>query len=91
MVDTELLYNQMFETFYSECLRAINYPRSVTKQIIIVLNESLNEDQNQQLEVMIQQFVRRIHRILRIADWKVNIIPKGLFDRELVFFFSLEF
>ena len=91
MVDTELLYNQMFETFYSECLRAINYPRGVTKQIIIVLNESLNEDQNQQLEVMIQQFVRRIHRILRIADWKVNIIPKGLFDRELVFFFSLEF
>ena len=91
MVDTELLYNQMFETFYSECLRAINYPRGVTKQIIIVLNESLNEDQNQQLEVTIQQFVRRIHRILKIADWKVNIIPKGLFDRELVFFFSLEF
>ena len=81
----------MFETFYSECLRAINYPRGVTKQIIIVLNESLNEDQNQQLEVTIQQFVRRIHRILKIADWKVNIIPKGLFDRELVFFFSLEF
>ena len=91
MVDTELLYNQMFETFYSECLRAINYPRGVTKQIIIVLNESLNEDQNQQLEVTIQQLVRRIHRILKIADWKVNIIPKGLFDRELVFFFSLEF
>ena len=91
MVDTELLYNQMFETFYSECPRAINYPRGVTKQIIIVLNESLNEDQNQQLEVTVQQLVRRIHRILRIADWKVNIIPKGLFDRELVFFFSLEF
>ena len=81
----------MFETFYSECLRAINYPRGVTKQIIIVLNESLNEDQNQQLEVTIQQLVRRIHRILKIADWKVKIIPKGLFDRELVFFFSLEF
>ena len=91
MVDTELLYNQMFETFYSECLHAINYPRGVTKQIIIVLNESLNEDQNQQLEVTIQQLVRRIHRILKIADWKVKIIPKGLFDRELVFFFSLEF
>ena len=91
MVDTELLYNQMFETFYSECLRAIDYPRGVTKQIIIVLNESLNEDQNQQLEVTIQQLVRRIHRILTIADWKVKIIPKGLVDRELVFFFSLEF
>ena len=81
----------MFETFYSECLQAIGYPRGVTKQIIIVLNESLNEDQNQQLEVTIQQLVRRTHRILKIADWKVNIIPEGLFDRELVFFFSLEF
>ena len=91
MVDTELLYNQMFETFYSECLQAISYPRGVTKQIIIVLNESLNEDQNQQLEATIQQLVRRIHRILTIADWKVDIIPKGLFDRELIFFFSLEF
>lgn len=91
MVDTELLYNQMFETFYSECLHAISYPRGVTKQIVIVLNESLSEDQNQQLETTIQQFVRRIHRILTIADWKVRIIPKGLFDKELVFFFSLEF
>ncbi len=91
MVDTELLYNQMFETFYSECLHAIDYPRGVTKQIVIVLNETLNEEQDQQLEVTIQQLVSRIHRILMIADWKVKIIPKGLFDRELVFFFSLEF
>lgn len=91
MVDTDQLYNRMFDTFYGECLQAISYPRGVNKQIIIEIPYSLTEEENISLETTIYQLVHRILRILTLADWKVTIIPKGLFDKELVFFFSLEF